>query len=448
MKTPTRVLRLPERSGLVAARLLGAEAAQGETLTFLDAHCECSIGWLEPLLARVRLDRRKVVCPVIDIISDDNFSYIKSFELHWGAFNWRLHFRWLALEQSELLKRQDDITMPFRSPTMAGGLFTIDKDYFFEIGSYDQEMKIWGGDNLEISFRIWQCGGEIEIVPCSHVGHLFRKSSPYTFPGGVNQVLNRNLARTAMVWMDEWADFYFKFNVDAQPFRAQEDVNERLELRRELRCKSFKWYLDTIWPQHFLPTDDRFFGKILLTDSKEARRDFGKLVKRKGIYSRKSLIRSANDHLNDFQSLIEDADHGKHWCLNRPHQDGMQSQPYGQAMMRRCENSSKNLLQQMFVMTEEGKIMTDENLCLDAAETVLPAEGKNQTMVRFTTCSKTPRQLWTLDFKSLQLVQQSTGACLFITQKKKISEEWELFSGPCKKKFTELVWIFLPYPWK
>jgi predicted glycosyltransferase involved in capsule biosynthesis len=37
---------------------------------------------------------------------------------------------------------------------MVGAAFAVDRKYFLEIGGYDEGMDVWGGENLELSWRV------------------------------------------------------------------------------------------------------------------------------------------------------------------------------------------------------------------------------------------------------------------------------------------------------
>ncbi|KAF3824456.1 hypothetical protein GH733_008741 [Mirounga leonina] len=184
-------------------------STKGDVLTFLDSHVECNTGWLEPLLERVYLSRKKVACPVIEVINDKDM----------------------------------------RCPVMAGGLFSIDKNYFFELGTYDPGLDVWGGENMELSFKVWMCGGEIEIIPCSRVGHIFRNDNPYSFPKDRMKTVERNLVRVAEVWLDEYKDLFYGHgdHLIDQGLDVG-NLTEQQELRKKLKCKSFKWYLENVFP--------------------------------------------------------------------------------------------------------------------------------------------------------------------------------------------------------
>lgn len=49
---------------------------------------------------------------------------------------------------------------------------------------------------------------------------------------------------------------------EAYKMRETIDVSDRVELRKRLHCKSFKWFLDNVWKDHFLPQPGSAFGRV------------------------------------------------------------------------------------------------------------------------------------------------------------------------------------------
>ncbi|KAJ8308667.1 hypothetical protein KUTeg_013541 [Tegillarca granosa] len=220
-----KLYRNPERMGLIRTRTRGAELSTGDVIVFLDAHCECQKNWLPPLLTRIKNSRTRMAVPIVDGIDWDNFRYhpVYTTNHHRGIFEWGFLYKESLVPKKELDTRKYH-SEPYK-------LFPVESNKC-----------------IVKCILIWQCGGSIEWVPCSRVGHVYRNHMPYGF-GKVDvkiPVIQLNYMRVIHVWLDEEHIEYFYTREPGVRGYPVGDITKQLQFKKDHKCKSFKWFLDNI----------------------------------------------------------------------------------------------------------------------------------------------------------------------------------------------------------
>jgi len=235
MSAKLKVLVLPKRHGLIKAKMKGMELVKSPVVVFLEPHCIVNRRWLEPLLLRIEAVPRGLVMPVLDAIPQDNFRLYQRAAVGHFRLEWNFNLIYTAPAGLE------DSGKAYPSPATSGGIFAMRSEWFRHLELFDIGMRQWGGDHVELTMKAWRCGGRIDIVPCSRVGHMFRDSvhQPYTVK--VQQIV-KNYARLAHIWTDRHINAFWKVKPEAKRMEVG-DLRNLSTQRERLRCKNMDWYL-------------------------------------------------------------------------------------------------------------------------------------------------------------------------------------------------------------
>ncbi|KAL4232686.1 polypeptide N-acetylgalactosaminyltransferase [Mactra antiquata] len=243
-----KLIRNDESEGLMMARQKGIENTQSEYFIVLDGHIEVTPGWLEPIIYRLIKEPKALLTSHIGIIYMDTFKFssLKSAQVDHSfmAFDQiTLNEEWVRYSEVFINKRNGSVS-PIEYGMVPGMMMSMRKDFFLKLGGFDPGMEVWGAEHTEMSVKVWLCGGRVEMVPCSKIGHLYR-GTPWQKFHPKKAYFIKNQVRFALVWMEGLLkDIVLEIKKSEVNMKDIGDISKRELIKTENHCHPYQYYID------------------------------------------------------------------------------------------------------------------------------------------------------------------------------------------------------------
>jgi polypeptide N-acetylgalactosaminyltransferase len=355
--------------GLIDAKHQGAEASSGDIIVFFDCHVKPALGYWVPFVREIADNPKRVVVPAITALNVDTWVESNRPQDQKGGsskcyLTFDVDFKWVGDETPWV-------------PIMSGGLLAIGREWFFKIGGHDQAMKGWGGENIDLSLRIWRCGGEIVAATKSFVGHMWRVDNKkntkvkYKIPAN-SATLNRAraIAAHAPEFFRHKTLTFGMFSKWKDTGGSDLDVESIQAPMKELQCKDFEWYLDFF---KYIYND----GGVIPREVFQITPDGGKTCLQLKKQQHFSFQGNKGDDLAIGPCLnvtgLEATSGTQYWHKANRNKDGrccggLRAWNTGQCLLNNLKTSLCNMNDQPAEMTAEGllKVGDKNNRCLSA----------------------------------------------------------------------------------
>lgn len=212
--------------GRAKAWNIAARTAKSSELVFVGGPTKFGQDWLPPLLDVIR-GEMKLATPVVHTL---DLNLWASENNHWKRFGWRWD---LNIYNRAYFEVND-------SPTISSYCFAVSKDWFEELGGFDDGMQGGYGEDIEISLRCWLFGGRVVACDNSVVSAVLRTDV------GTHTV--KNLVRIVEAWMPEYSTYFYQARGLSRNELNVGRIDNLLGLQWKQK-KSVEWFLGSLQPE-------------------------------------------------------------------------------------------------------------------------------------------------------------------------------------------------------